>query len=1228
MTNMASKLTGESFQEQLSQKILILDGAYGTALQGYKLAEEDYRGARFSGHGSPLQGNHDVLNLVKPEVVAEVHASYLDAGADIISTNTFSATSLAQADFGLEDFAFEINQTGAELARQIADRYTTVGKPRFVAGSIGPTNRSASLSPDVDAPGFRNITFDELVEIYTESIDGLIAGGVHLLMLETVFDTLNAKAAIYAMLSRNDARKQNQLTPLPIIVSGTITDASGRTLSGQTTEAFLNSIAHAKPIAVGLNCALGAEQLRPYISELAKLSPFPVSVHPNAGLPNAFGEYDQTAEQMAEIVSDYAESGWVNIVGGCCGTTPKHIAAIATAMAELRPRVIPEISKQLRLSGLEALAVNDASLFVNVGERTNVTGSAKFARLIREDDLSAALEVARQQVENGAQIIDINMDEGMLDGQAVMTEFLNLIAAEPDIARVPIMIDSSQWSIINAGLKCVQGKAIVNSISLKEGEESFIKQANECRRFGAAVIVMAFDEDGQADTYERKTQICERSYRILTEIVGVAPSDIIFDANIFAIGTGIEEHNNYAVDFIQAVQWIKDNLPHASTSGGLSNVSFSFRGNNPVREAIHTVFLYHAIQAGLTMAIVNAGQLGIYADLPDEAREAAEDLVLNRNENATDRLLALANTLSSSGSGADKGNDEWRSAEVASRLSHALVNGITEFIIEDTEEARLAAPRPLDVIEGPLMAGMSVVGDLFGSGKMFLPQVVKSARVMKQAVAHLVPFIDAEKGGKRQSKGKIVMATVKGDVHDIGKNIVGVVLQCNNYEVIDLGVMVPAETILQTAIDQNAQAIGLSGLITPSLDEMVNVAAEMQRLDLNIPLLIGGATTSKAHTAARIAPAFKNRATVYVSDASRAVQTASRLLSGDTQYQVFTNEIELDYAKVRDRVAARQAKRAFLPLSDARYNHFVGDSHVPVKPSKLGVYTIEPEISELVPFIDWTPFFMTWELAGKYPKILDDDVVGSAARDLFADAKAMLDRLIDDGTLQCKGVYGLWRANRSQDDDVAIFATERSLEPTKIIVHLRQQSPKPDDLAPNYCLADFVAPAGEEDYIGGFAVTAGLGIDTALIPYGNDDYQQILVKSLADRLAEAFAEYLHFKVRTDFWGYDAEEALSSDALIRERYQGIRPAPGYPACPDHSQKAALFELLDATNHTGMSLTDSFAMNPAASVSGWYFAHPESRYFGVGKIDRDQLLDYAKRTGLSEEDAERTLRPLLN
>ncbi|NKB97779.1 MAG: methionine synthase [Pseudomonadales bacterium] len=1228
MSDTAPELSEALFEERLSQQILILDGAYGTALQGYKLKEEDYRGPRFAAHKSPLQGNHDVLNLVKPEVVAEVHASYLEAGADIISTNTFSATSLAQADFGLEEFAFEINQAGAALAREVADQYSTIEKPRFVAGSIGPTNRSASLSPDVDAPGFRNVTFDELLEIYAESINGLIAGGVDLLMVETVFDTLNAKAAIYAILRQNDSRIAEGLAALPVIVSGTITDASGRTLSGQTTEAFLNSISHANPVAVGLNCALGAEQLRPYISELAKLSPFPVSVHPNAGLPNSFGEYDQTAEQMAEIVRDYAESGWVNIVGGCCGTTPEHIAAITAAMAELPPRVIPEISSELKLSGLEALSINDASLFVNVGERTNVTGSAKFARLIREGDLCAALDVARQQVENGAQIIDINMDEGMLDGQAMMTEFLNLIAAEPDIARVPIMIDSSQWSIINAGLKCVQGKAIVNSISLKEGEESFIQQANECRRFGAAVIVMAFDEDGQADTYERKIQICERSYRILTDVVGIAPADIIFDANIFAVGTGIEEHSNYAVDFIQAVQWIKENLPHASTSGGLSNVSFSFRGNNPVREAIHTVFLYHAIQAGLTMAIVNAGQLGIYADLPDDAREAAEDLILNRDEAATDRLLELANTLSSTGTSNDKSNDEWRSETVASRLSHALVNGITEFIVDDTEEARLAATRPLDVIEGPLMDGMSVVGELFGSGKMFLPQVVKSARVMKQAVAHLIPFIDAEKGEARQTKGKIVMATVKGDVHDIGKNIVGVVLQCNNYEVIDLGVMVPAEKILQTAIEEKAQAIGLSGLITPSLDEMVNVAGEMQRLDLQIPLLIGGATTSKAHTAARIAPAFENRATVYVSDASRAVQTASRLLSDEAQYKTFADEIAADYTKVRDRVAARQSKREFLPLEDARYNHFVGGSYSPVKPNKLGVYTIEPSIADLVPYIDWTPFFMTWELAGKYPNILEDEVVGSAARDLFDDATATLDELIKNHSLQCKGVYGLWAANRKQSDDVAIFADGDRSIPTKVITHLRQQTPKPDDLAPNFCLADFVAPTGAEDYVGGFAVTAGLGIEAALAPHHNDDYQQILVKSLADRLAEAFAEFLHHKIRTEFWGYDSEETLSNDALIKERYRGIRPAPGYPACPDHSQKVALFELLDATRQSGISLTDSLAMDPAASVSGWYFAHPESKYFGVGKIDRDQLLDYAERTGLNEEDAERTLRPLLN
>lgn len=1227
-----------TFIEHLQSRILILDGAYGTALQGYKLTEADYRGVRFVDYPKPQQGNHDLLNLSRPEVVTEVHASYLDAGADIISTNTFSATSIAQADFGTDDLAWELNQAGAALARRIADQYATSQKPRYVAGSIGPTNRSASLSPDVDQPGFRNITFDQLVEIYHQAIDGLIAGGVDLLMVETVFDTLNAKAAIYAIIQCNDARTANGESAMPVIISGTITDASGRTLSGQTTEAFLNSIAHVNPVAVGLNCALGAEQLRPYLSELARISPFPVSVHPNAGLPNAFGEYDQTAAQMAAIVGEFADSGWVNIVGGCCGTTPEHIDLIAQTLSEVPPRQAPSLVPELKLSGLEALSINNDSLFVNVGERTNVTGSAKFARLIREGDFDTALDVARQQVENGAQIIDINMDEGMLDGVAAMTSFLNLIAAEPDIARVPIMIDSSQWHIIHAGLKCVQGKAIVNSISLKEGEAAFIEQARECRRFGAAVIVMAFDEQGQADTYERKIGICERSYRILTEEVGFSPADIIFDPNIFAIGTGIEEHNNYAVDFIDAVRWIKANLPYANTSGGLSNVSFAFRGNNPVREAIHAVFLYHAVQAGLTMAIVNAGQLALYEDLPTDAKQAVEDLVLNKDPNATEHLLALAQDLAQQDDKNEDAKQVWRELSVAERLSHALVNGITEHILADTEEARLEAARPLDVIEGPLMDGMSVVGELFGSGKMFLPQVVKSARVMKQAVAHLVPFIEAEQGNEPQSKGKIVLATVKGDVHDIGKNIVGVVLQCNNYEVIDLGVMVPAETIIKTAVDEGAQAIGLSGLITPSLDEMVNVASEMQRLNLNVPLLIGGATTSKAHTAARIAPAYQNRATVYVSDASRAVQTAARLLGDEETYKDFAEGIEADYDKVRERVAARQSKREFLALEDARYNHFNGDwaNYTPQRPAQLGVHLVTPQISELIPFIDWTPFFMTWELAGKYPNILEDKVVGAAARDLFADATRTLEELSDTGALTCKGVYGIWPANRVGTDDVAIYtnadsspnATANREQIAVVIPHLRQQAPKPDDLAPNYCLADFISPEGVEDYVGGFAVTAGLGIDAILEPFENDDYQQILIKALADRLAEAFAEYLHERVRTEFWGYAVDEHLEKDELIKERYQGIRPAPGYPACPDHTQKTALFELLAATEHTGITLTDSLAMDPASSVSGWYFAHPSSRYFGVGKIARDQLLDYAQRAGVSEEEASQILRPLLS
>ncbi len=1217
--------TTATLQSLVGERIIILDGAYGTALQGYELGEDDYRGSLLDAHDIPQKGNHDLLCLTRPEVVQEVHAAYLEAGADIISTNTFSATSVAQADFGTEHLAHELNEAGARIAREVADRYSTVDQPRFVAGSLGPTNRTASLSPDVNRPGFRNIHFDDLVTSYGEAIDGLIAGGADVLLIETVFDTLNAKAAIYAAMAANDKRAE----PLPLIVSGTITDASGRTLSGQTCEAFLRSIAHAEPLAVGLNCALGAEQLRPYVSELAGLCPSAVSVHPNAGLPNAFGEYDQTPEHMAAVVGEFAASGWLNIVGGCCGTTPEHIAAIAAAVKDKAPRSVPEAPAALHLAGLEALRINDESLFVNVGERTNVTGSARFARLIRENDFSTALDVARQQVENGAQIIDINMDEGMLDGAAAMAEFLNLLASEPDIARVPVMIDSSQWHIIETGLKCVQGKAIVNSISLKEGEEQFIAQATECRRYGAAVVVMAFDEQGQADTFERKIEICERSYRILTEVVGLPAADIIFDPNIFAIGTGIEEHNNYAVDFIEAVRWIKAHLPHASTSGGLSNVSFAFRGNNPVREAIHTVFLYHAVQAGLTMGIVNAGQLGIYADLPESLRERVEDLVLNRREDATERVLEIADSVSASKStDRDVRDLSWRELPIQERLSHALVGGIDEFIIADTEAARLEATRPLDVIEGPLMQGMGVVGDLFGSGKMFLPQVVTSARVMKKAVGHLVPFIEADKSAAASSKGKIVMATVKGDVHDIGKNIVGVVLQCNNYEVIDLGVMVPAEKILDTAEQEGAAAIGLSGLITPSLDEMVNVAAEMQRRQMRIPLLIGGATTSKAHTAVKIWPAYENAAAVYVTDASRAVNVASALLSSPASYDEYVKNITEEYSTVRNRVEARRAKREFLDYADARANAPVIDwnSFKACAPRVTGVHTVTPDLETLVPYIDWSPFFMTWELAGKYPRILDDEVVGEAARQLFDDAEAMLQELIEDKTLQARGVFGIWPANRKGSDDIEVYGEDGSVLAT--LHHLRQQAPKPDDTAPNLCLADFVAPdAAGTDYIGGFAVTAGIGMDELLSRYADDDYSQIMIKALADRLAEAFAEYLHAHVRREAWGYADGENLENEDLIAERYEGIRPAPGYPACPDHSEKTTLFALLDATSNTGIELTESYAMTPAAAVSGWYFAHPEARYFGIGKIDRDQLADYADRKSLSLEDAEALLRPVL-
>ncbi len=1226
-----SNATAPQIERLLEDRILILDGAYGTAFQAYQLTEQDYRTVELSDHQIPLKGNHDLLCLSRPEIVQQVHESYLQAGADILTTNTFSATSIAQADFGTERLARQLNEAGARVARAAADSISTPDKPRLVAGSLGPTNRTASLSPDVNRPGFRNVTFDELVEAYRDAIEGLATGGADLLMIETVFDSLNAKAAIFAALEVNETLP----APLPLMISGTITDASGRTLSGQTCEAFLTSIEHAQPLAVGLNCALGAEQLRPYLNALAQRCRSAVSVHPNAGLPNAFGEYEQTPAQMAQLIREFAEAGWLNIVGGCCGTTPEHIRAIAEAVDKLPPRGSVSAQDSLNLAGLEPLSVTRESLFVNVGERTNVTGSAQFARLIREGDLATALDVARNQVANGAQIIDINMDEGMLDGAAAMQEFLHLIASEPDIARVPLMVDSSKWQIIETGLKCIQGKAIVNSISLKEGEQAFLQQANACRKFGAAVVVMAFDERGQADTLQRKTEICERSYRLLTERVGMPATDIIFDPNIFAIGTGIEEHNNYAVDFIEAVRWIHDNLPGASTSGGLSNVSFSFRGNNPMREAIHTVFLYHAIKAGLTMAIVNPGQLGIYEDLPKDVRERVEDLVLNRRSDATERLLEVAGSFSGQRKNAAAGEDlSWREQPVAQRLSHALVNGITRFIIEDTEEARCAAQRPLDVIEGPLMQGMGVVGDLFGSGKMFLPQVVKSARVMKQAVGHLVPFIEADKqrganSGQSNTKGRIVLATVKGDVHDIGKNIVGVVLQCNNYEIIDLGVMVPAEQILQVARQAQAVAIGLSGLITPSLDEMVHVAGEMQRLDMQIPLLIGGATTSKAHTAAKITPAYDNAATVYVTDASRAVNVASALLSSAESYANFKTQVDAEYTTVRNRVNARRSKRQFLAYSDAAANALRTDwnDYRPVTPSQSGIHTMAPELASLVPFIDWTPFFMTWELAGRFPGILDDDVVGEAASQLYDDARRMLDQLVEDGELKAAGVYGIWPANRTGIDDIVLFADNQRDQEVARLHHLRQQAPKPDDEAPNMCLADFVAPRGMDDYIGAFAVTAGINIEQVLARHPDDDYSQIMIKALADRLAEAFAEYLHHHVRKDAWGYAGDECFDNEALIKEKYQGIRPAPGYPACPDHSEKETLFRLLEAEEHAGISLTSSFAMTPAASVSGWYLAHPAARYFGVGKIDRDQLADYARRKGLRLDEAEALLRPVL-
>ena len=1206
-----------------ARRILILDGAMGTMIQRYGLGEADYRGARFADWPSDLKGNNDLLVLTKPEVIREIHGQYLAAGADILETCTFNANSISMADYGMEALVHEINLAAAKLAREEADRLGTPDKPRFVAGVLGPTSRTATLSPDVNDPGFRNVTFDQLVATYYEATDGLVKGGADLLLIETVFDTLNAKAAVFAVKKYFDDAGRTW----PVMVSGTITDASGRTLSGQTAEAFWNSLRHAEPVSFGFNCALGAKELRQHIDELAHKADCLVSAHPNAGLPNAFGGYDETPAQMAAEIREWAQAGLLNIVGGCCGTSPDHIRAIAEAVADCAPRALPEIAPKLRLSGLEPYNLGKGDLFCNVGERTNVTGSAKFKRLIIEGNYDEALAIARQQVEAGAQVIDINMDEGMLDGEAAMVRFLNLVASEPDIARVPIMVDSSKWSIIEAGLKCIQGKPIINSISLKEGEAEFLARARLARRYGAAAVVMAFDEQGQADTFQRKTEICARAYRILTEQVGFPAEDIIFDPNIFAVATGIEEHANYAVDFIEATRWIRNKLPGSHVSGGVSNVSFSFRGNEPVREAIHTVFLYHAIQAGMDMGIVNAGQLGVYDDIPAELRERVEDVVLNRRPDAADRLVELAETVK--GKAKEAVEDlAWRELPVEQRLAHALVKGITTYITEDTEAARVALGHPVKVIEGPLMDGMNHVGDLFGAGKMFLPQVVKSARVMKQAVAYLVPFIEAEKTAESKAKGRILMATVKGDVHDIGKNIVGVVLGCNAYEVIDLGVMVPADKILNTARETGADIIGLSGLITPSLEEMSHLAAEMQRQGFSVPLLIGGATTSLAHTAVKIDPNYAGPV-VYVKDASRAVGVCTQLLSEGLRDD-YVAKLKAEYAQVRERHLAQKQESRKVSLTEARANAFKTDwtAYVPPKPRDLGVKVFRDySLAELAEYIDWTPFFQAWELHGRYPKILDDATVGEEARTLFADAQAMLRRMIDEKWIEARAVFGLFPANRV-DDDIALYADEDRVAPLMTWHNLRQQMAKPER-QPNWCLADFVGPAGVQDYVGAFVVTAGINEDARAKAFeaAHDDYSAILFKALCDRLAEAFAERLHQRVRKEFWGYGADESLANDQLIQEEYRGIRPAPGYPACPEHSEKGALFDLLDAQDQIGVTLTETYAMWPAASVSGFYLAHPDARYFAVAKIDRDQVADYARRKAWDLATAERWLAPNL-
>jgi 5-methyltetrahydrofolate--homocysteine methyltransferase len=1217
-----------AFTALLKQRLVFLDGAMGTMIQMHALTETQFRGERFADWRRDLRGNNDLLTITQPHIIAGIHREYLLAGADVVCTNTFNSSPVSQADYALESLVGELNLAAARLARRVADEVTAeTGSQRFVAGALGPTSRTASLSPDVNDPGFRNISFDELAAGYALAVRELIEGGVDIILIETVFDTLNAKAALFAAR----AVLEECGVDLPLIVSGTISDASGRTLSGQTTEAFWNSIRHARPAVVGLNCALGGKQLRPYVEELARVADTYVCAYPNAGLPNAFGGYDETPEQTAGILAEFAASGFLNMMGGCCGTTPDHIRAMVHNAAGLAPRAVPEIERECRLSGLEPLNLRADSLFVNVGERTNVTGSAKFRKLIEAGDYAAAVDIARQQVANGAQMIDVNMDEGMLDSPAAMTKFLNMIAGEPDIARVPVMIDSSKWSVIEAGLKCVQGKSIVNSISLKEGEEAFLAHARLVMRYGAAVVVMAFDERGQADTIDRKISICERAYALLTERIGFAPEDIIFDPNIFAVATGIEEHNRYSLDFIEAAAAIRQLMPAVHVSGGVSNVSFSFRGNDPVREAMHSVFLYHAIRAGMSMGIVNAGQLAIYEDIPADLRERCEDVVLARRADATERLLEIAERFKGGGVLRRADDLEWRKLPVEERLKHALVKGLDEFVLEDTEEARLQSKRPLDVIEGPLMDGMNVVGDLFGAGKMFLPQVVKSARVMKKAVSVLIPYIEQEKDGTSRSNGKVVMATVKGDVHDIGKNIVGVVLQCNNFEVVDLGVMVSCEKILETATRIGANLIGLSGLITPSLDEMVHVAKEMQRLGYTQPLLIGGATTSPAHTAVKIDPQYQGPV-IYVKDASRSVGVCQQLVTPASR-EAYVAGIKAEHERRREQHRNKSAKAPQLSLPQARAKKLKIDwsAYTPPVPHFLGVRAFDDyPLVELRPYIDWMPFFNAWEFAGKFPDILEDPVVGEAARGLYADATRMLDQLIEQKWLRARAVVGFFPANSSGDDDIVVFNDETRQTVKLRLHHLRQQKSKPQN-QPQSCLADFVAPVdcGRADYLGAFAVTAGIGIDehVARFEAAHDDYSSIMLKALADRLAEALAERMHERVRRELWGYAPDEQLGAGELIREEYRGIRPAPGYPACPEHTEKANLWRLLDPERNAGIRLTESFAMFPTAAVSGFYFAHPLTHYFSVGQIDRDQAASYAQRKGWSLAEAERWLAPNL-